>query len=164
MPEVSIRWGAMLTHLKVRSARATLIVATLFSLFGATLVGFPVTNASAATHAVVDCGLVNTMSGWPTTMMMLGNTSCIVQAARTGKPARYVIRSASSVTSKRKTFDGYPIPEPIITTYLVLGNHKVKVTTDQRAAGGKLTSQFCRGLRSGGTYPSSPSLIGPCHH
>ena len=150
----------MLAHLKVRTSRATVIVATLFSLLGATLVGFPMTNSSAASGAVRDCGLVNTMSGWPTTMMMLGNTSCIVQSARTGKPARYVIRSASTVMSKRKTYDGYPIPEPIITTYLVLGIHKVKITIDQRAAGGKLTSQFCRGLRSTGT---TPSVMRPCH-
>jgi hypothetical protein len=150
----------MLTQMKVRSARAGAIAVAVFSLLGMSLVGLPMTNASAATHTVRDCGFINTMSGWPTTMMMLGNTACIVQAAQSGKPAKYVIRSGSGVMSQRKTSDGYAIPEPTITTYVVLGRHQVKITIDERASGGKLTSKVCRGLRSGGT---SPSIIGPCH-
>ena len=95
-----------------------------------------------------DCGIVDEMSGWPTTVTMptAQVSACITQAAAAGHPARFVLISASQVDSGRKTSDGYALPAAIVTTYVVTGPGRIEVTEDQREAGGPVATQLCTGL------------------
>ncbi|HVN50059.1 MAG TPA: hypothetical protein VMT43_01435 [Acidimicrobiales bacterium] len=95
-----------------------------------------------------DCGIVDEMSGWPTTMTMptAQMSTCITQAAATGHPARFVVISASDVDSGRKTSDGYALPAGILTTYVVTGPARIEVTVDHTEAGGIVATQLCTGL------------------
>jgi hypothetical protein len=95
-----------------------------------------------------DCGIVDEMSGWPTTITMPAGqmSTCITQAAAAGTPARFVVISASQVDSGRKTSDGYALPAGIVTTYVVTGPNRIEITIDRTEAGGVVATQLCTGL------------------
>ena len=95
-----------------------------------------------------DCGIVDEMSGWPTTITMPAGqmSTCITHAAAAGTPARFVVITASQVDSGRKTADGYALPAGIVSSYVVTGPHRVEVTIDRTEAGGIVATQLCTGL------------------
>ena len=95
-----------------------------------------------------DCGIVDEMSGWPTTITMptAQMSACITQAASAGHPARFIVVTASDMDSGRKTSDGYALPAGIVTTYVVTGPAHIEVTTDRTEAGGIVATQLCTGL------------------
>ena len=103
-----------------------------------------------------DCGINNEMSGWPTTTVPAPAAySCLTDAMSSGRPARFVVIRPSNVDSRRRTSDGYSIPDGIVITYRVLGPQRLEVTTDGRQAGGPVTTQSCTGL-SPPSFGSSP--------
>jgi hypothetical protein len=95
-----------------------------------------------------DCGIVDEMSGWPTTVTMPASqeATCITQAFAAGTPARLVIIHASNVETGRKTADGYALPAGLLVTYVVKGPGRVEVVTDRTEAGGTVVTQACTGL------------------
>jgi hypothetical protein len=95
-----------------------------------------------------DCGIVDEMSGWPTTVTMPASqeSTCITQAFADGTRARLVIIHASNVETGRKTTDGYTLPAGILVTYVVKEPGQVEVITDRAEAGGIVTTQSCTGL------------------
>jgi len=71
-----------------------------------------------------DCGVIDQISGWPTTTApMLATFACLTGALSSGQPARLVVIRASRVASSTKTSDGYSIPAGILIPYRVLGPH-----------------------------------------
>ena len=115
---------------------------------GTTGGGTPVRHYPPIPPGGTDCGIVDEMSGWPTTITMptAQMSTCITQAAAAGHPARFVVVTASGVDSGRKTSDGYALPAGIVTTYVVTGPAHVEVTTDRTEAGGIVATQTCTGL------------------
>jgi hypothetical protein len=101
-----------------------------------------------------DCGINNEMSGWPTTTAPTSAVySCLIDAFRSGQPARFVQIEPSRVDSGSRTSDGYSIPAGIVITYRVLGPTRLQFTIDGREAGGRVTTQNCTGL-------SRPTMLG----
>jgi len=107
-----------------------------------------------------DCGIYDAIRGWPTTIAP-GPTiyACLAHAFMSGRPARLVLISPSSVDSGR-TSDGYPVPAAILVTYRVLGPGRLQVTTDRRHAGGSVTTRNCTGLSL--PAPASPPAPSGC--
>ncbi len=118
--------------------------------------GAPATTGSAAPvrhyppipAGGTDCGIVDEMSGWPTTVTMPASqeSTCITQAFAAGRPARLVIIHASNVETDRKTADGYTLPAGIVVSYVVKGPGQIEVVTDRTEAGGLVVTQSCTGL------------------
>jgi hypothetical protein len=107
-----------------------------------------------------DCGIIDEMSGWPTTTVPAPTIySCVSDALSSGRPARLVVIRPSNVDSVRTTSDGYSIPAGIVVTYRVFRPNRLQVTTDRREAGGRVTTQNCTGLAQLATV-SPPTLSG----
>jgi hypothetical protein len=115
---------------------------------GTTGSAMPVRHYPAIPPGGTDCGIVDEMSGWPTTITMPAGqmSTCITGAAASGTPARFVVISASQVDTGRKTNDGYALPAGIITSYVVTGPQRIEVTVDRTEAGGVVATQLCTGL------------------
>jgi hypothetical protein len=94
-----------------------------------------------------DCGVVNEMSGWPTTTVTdPAIYSCLLHARTSGGTARLVVIHPRGVDSGSTTSDGYWIPAGIVITYRVFGPNRLQVTTDRREARGTVATQNCTGL------------------
>jgi hypothetical protein len=107
-----------------------------------------------------DCGIINEMSGWPTTTVTdPAIYSCLIDALTSGGTARLVVIHPSGVDSGRTTSDGYSIPAGILITYRVFGPNRLQVKTDRRQARGTVTTQNCTGLAPL-TFGSAPAPSG----
>jgi hypothetical protein len=116
--------------------------------------GLDTTSGSATTATPppipaggTDCGTINLLSGWPTTLAVSPTAyGCITDAAASGTPARMIVISAGDNDSGRQTSDGYAIPTHHVVTWVVLGPGKVQQTTDLSEDGGAVTVVVCTGL------------------
>lgn len=121
----------------------------------------PVRSFPTVPPAGQDCGSTNMMSGWPTTFPMPPTVyECIVAAAAAGTPARMVVIRPGGGESRRRTGDGYEIPNALVRTYLVLGPRQLQVFDDDREGGGELTVRTCTGLSAPPGMGSEPGPTG----
>src|SRR3954468_24086966 len=95
----------------------------------------PATTSSASPLAVppggIDCGTINELSGWPTTVAVNPEAfGCIADALVSGTAARMVVISPGQQNGGRKTEDGYDIPTHRLATWIVLGKSTLQQTTD----------------------------------